>query len=247
VSRTSFVQGDTGPGNFLVHDGRVTGLVDLEFAHVGDPMDDLAWLLMRTGSAYEDGADLLAAYERRSGIPVDATAVRYYRIAVDFRCAITTTLAVERGGGARGFAPYLLATQRYLAALARGLGELEDLAVPAQSLPAPETARDALFAALLDDVRRAARSLDDGCLQERTRDAQILVHHLRACDRYGDVVDREDMADRRRSLGADVDDDGLTRLAQLAGKDDDREVLAYLLRRQQRRNLLWQPLLERVR
>ena len=48
VQRTVLVQGDTGPGNFLAEDGRVTGIVDWEFAHVGDPMADLAWLEYRT-------------------------------------------------------------------------------------------------------------------------------------------------------------------------------------------------------
>jgi hypothetical protein len=245
VSRTSFVQGDTGPGNFLVHEGRVTGLVDFEFAHVGDPMDDLAWLLMRTKSAYEDAADLLTAYERRSGAPVDAASVRYYRMAVDFRCAITTSLAVERGGGARGFAPYLLATQRYLDGLARRLAEAVGLGVPYAPAPTPVTPRDPLFGALLDDIRRAARALADDCIHERTRDAQILVHHLRACDRYGAVVEGEDVDDRRSSLGSDLDDRELARVARRAGAENDLAVLAYLLRRQQRRNALWQPLLER--
>jgi aminoglycoside phosphotransferase (APT) family kinase protein len=37
VQRTVFVQGDTGPGNFLHADGRVRALIDWEFCHVGDP------------------------------------------------------------------------------------------------------------------------------------------------------------------------------------------------------------------
>ncbi len=46
----TLVQGDTGPGNF-VHDGRrVTGLVDWELCHLGDPMDDIAWIDMRAGT-----------------------------------------------------------------------------------------------------------------------------------------------------------------------------------------------------
>jgi aminoglycoside phosphotransferase (APT) family kinase protein len=247
ASRTSFLQGDTGPGNLLALDGRVTGLVDFELAHVGDPMDDLAWLLMRTGATAAQAADLLAGYERRSGIPVDHAAVGYYRIAVDLRCAITTSLAVERGGGARGFAPYLLATQRFLDGLARRLAEATGSQAPAPPAPSPATARDALFGALLDDVRRAARALDDGCLRERTRDAQILVHHLRAWDRNGALVEREDRADRHGTFGSDLDDDALARAAGAAGAAEDRGVLAYLLRRQQRHDLLWHPLLERGR
>ncbi|HEX5586594.1 MAG TPA: phosphotransferase family protein, partial [Acidimicrobiia bacterium] len=41
------VQGDTGPGNFMYEDGKVTAIVDWELAHLGDPMDDIAWLSLR--------------------------------------------------------------------------------------------------------------------------------------------------------------------------------------------------------
>ena len=48
----SLVQGDTGPGNFL-HDGRrVTAFLDFELGHLGDPMEDLAWV----GHAQRPGA-----------------------------------------------------------------------------------------------------------------------------------------------------------------------------------------------
>src|SRR5690606_26020859 len=41
------VQGDTGPGNFIYGGGRVRAVVDWELAHLGDPMDDIAWLTLR--------------------------------------------------------------------------------------------------------------------------------------------------------------------------------------------------------
>ena len=46
VDHTCFVQGDTGPGNF-VFDGDDVQLVDLEIAHFGDPMEDLAAACVR--------------------------------------------------------------------------------------------------------------------------------------------------------------------------------------------------------
>src|SRR6202044_2789450 len=46
-ARPVLVQGDTGPGNFLFADGRITAIVDWELAHLGDPMEDLAWLSLR--------------------------------------------------------------------------------------------------------------------------------------------------------------------------------------------------------
>lgn len=43
VSKT-LVHGDFRLGNLMVDDGRVTGVLDWELAHVGDPREDLGWL-----------------------------------------------------------------------------------------------------------------------------------------------------------------------------------------------------------
>lgn len=38
------VHGDFKPGNALVQDGRITGKLDWETAHLGDPLEDLGWV-----------------------------------------------------------------------------------------------------------------------------------------------------------------------------------------------------------
>ena len=67
------VQGDTGPGNFMYDGDRVTAIVDWELAHLGDPMDDIAWLSWRaTQQGWPDFPDAdLREYEAASGIEVD--------------------------------------------------------------------------------------------------------------------------------------------------------------------------------
>ena len=45
--RIVLCHGDYGEGNFLAQDGRVSALLDWEFAHLGDPYDDLAWITVR--------------------------------------------------------------------------------------------------------------------------------------------------------------------------------------------------------
>ena len=74
VDRTVLCHGDVGPGNFLHEGGRVTALLDWEFAHLGDPMDDLAWWVFRGHDMRGDCGDLgaqLARWSARTGIPVD--------------------------------------------------------------------------------------------------------------------------------------------------------------------------------
>jgi aminoglycoside phosphotransferase (APT) family kinase protein len=242
VARTSFVQGDTGPGNFLVHEGRVSGLVDLEFAHLGDPMDDLAWLLMRMRAERHEADDLFRRYEQVSGITIDEESVRYYRLAVDYRCAITTSLAVTRGGGARGFAPYLMVTHRYLDGVARRIGALTGVEDDQTEVSVEPTPQGPLFDQLLADVRTAVKSIEDHEVRERTRNAQIFVHYLRAHDRYGETIAELDRRDRAVSLGDDIGEAELVDIATKAGERADLAVLAYLIRRQHRRDALWQTL-----
>jgi aminoglycoside phosphotransferase (APT) family kinase protein len=170
VDRTVLVQGDTGPGNFLFDGDEVTGIVDWEFAHLGDPMDDWAWIDMR--AAGDDLAHLHDRYEAATGIAIDHARVRYWRVAVDYRCAITTSMASSRGGGARGLAPYLLVTERYVVGLAQ---RLSDLLGVDEAVELPEvvvTARTSSFDLLLEGIRsggdgpRGPRG-DVGCHRDR--------------------------------------------------------------------------------
>lgn len=74
-------QGDTGPGNFMYRDGQVAGIIDWELAHVGDPMDDIAWLSWRsTQHGFPDFPARMREYEQLSGIKVDPARVSYYRV-----------------------------------------------------------------------------------------------------------------------------------------------------------------------
>lgn len=247
VQRTVLVQGDTGPGNFLAHEGRVSGLIDMEFAHVGDPMDDVAWILWRSASLEGfDAGRVLDRYSALSGLAVDRASVDYYGAAVQYRCAVTTSLALARGGGARGWAPYLLVTQRFLVGLGAALGALVGVAEPRPPLPErPATLRTAWYDELLDGLRAAVRGTDDPELREATRNQQILVHYLRAYDRIGADVERLDADDARATFHAHLDGRELAERAEEAGAAGDPEVLAFLLRRLQRRSTLWATLLER--
>ena len=50
LDRVGIVHGDPGPGNF-VHDGRrVIAFTDWEFTHLGDPMEDWAYLVNMRGA-----------------------------------------------------------------------------------------------------------------------------------------------------------------------------------------------------
>jgi aminoglycoside phosphotransferase (APT) family kinase protein len=89
---TVLVHGDSGPGNFL-HDGQhLTGVLDWELSHWGDPMDDLAWWWFRE-TLHPVRTDLASWYRRyaeQTGRTVDRDRIIYYRALVLYRCSIAT-------------------------------------------------------------------------------------------------------------------------------------------------------------
>jgi aminoglycoside phosphotransferase (APT) family kinase protein len=74
--KPSLVHGDMRNGNLVVDDDGLAAVIDWELAHVGDPMEDLAWLCLRCWRFLADDlevggfgvvADLRAAYEEAGG------------------------------------------------------------------------------------------------------------------------------------------------------------------------------------
>jgi aminoglycoside phosphotransferase (APT) family kinase protein len=87
-SRVTFLAGDSG--QFLFDAGRVTRVIDLELAYLGDPLADLAGMMSRDLS--EPLGDLSLAFARYgelTGEPVDLPTVLYHAA----RFAIVTPLA----------------------------------------------------------------------------------------------------------------------------------------------------------
>jgi aminoglycoside phosphotransferase (APT) family kinase protein len=246
VARTVLVQGDTGPGNFVVDGGRVTGLVDWEFAHVGDPMDDLAWLEYRLARiAGAPAFDALAAhYESRTGVAVGRAALDYYAVLVQVRCAISTARAIARGGGAVGLAGYLVAHRQFLQRITVALGRALDVELPeAPRFDPSPSSEAALYDRALDDMETGVvPSLRDPAVKLRAKSAATLVRHFRAVDGIGRTVVDAERDDLERLLGPgahDPDGEALLRRADAAGAEGDHEFLVYLARRAARSVALW--------
>ena len=82
AARVVVVHGDYRIGNFLVHAGRITAVLDWEMAHFGDPHEDLSWAMMPEVRLTEliSHGDFIARYQARSGLQVLPESMRYYRI-----------------------------------------------------------------------------------------------------------------------------------------------------------------------
>jgi aminoglycoside phosphotransferase (APT) family kinase protein len=88
-SEPRLVHGDFRNGNFLVGPEGLRAVLDWEYAHLGDPMEDLGFLCMKPWRFGNDRLEaggfgtreqLFEAYEAAAGVAVDPRAVRYWEI-----------------------------------------------------------------------------------------------------------------------------------------------------------------------
>jgi aminoglycoside phosphotransferase (APT) family kinase protein len=100
-----FVHGDFRIGNILAAADGLAGILDWEFAHIGDPNEDLVWPLVRDwrfGAAHlhfggiSDPAPFFAAYAAAGGMPPDEPTVRYWEILGNVRWALGCLTQAER-------------------------------------------------------------------------------------------------------------------------------------------------------
>jgi len=94
---------DYRTGNYMVQDGRLTAILDWEFAGWSDPMEDLGWFCARSwrfgrfdreAGGIADRADLYAGYEETAGRRVDAARVAYWEASAYLRWA---AIAIQQG------------------------------------------------------------------------------------------------------------------------------------------------------
>lgn len=100
AERVSLCHGDAGPGNFLFEGSRVTALLDWEFAHLGDPLDDLAWIAVRAQLLGGFGSQRanVAAWRARTGLDAVGERIEFYRALVLVRMAIACLTALAHAG-----------------------------------------------------------------------------------------------------------------------------------------------------
>jgi aminoglycoside phosphotransferase (APT) family kinase protein len=97
--RPVIVHGDVGVGN-VMHDGeRLTGLLDWEFSHLGDPLDDLAWITVRSVmfgvEAPAFGDRVRAVYADAAGGELDPARLIYWQAVVVLRNLATCLASIS--------------------------------------------------------------------------------------------------------------------------------------------------------
>ncbi|WP_313800912.1 phosphotransferase family protein [Sphingobium sp.] len=96
--RVTLVHGDYRVGNFLFDTSGVTGVLDWEMAHPGNPLEDLAWYFLphwefaaRPGLAggYLSHEQAIAVWEECSGITVNPAALRWWTMLCHLKAVAT--------------------------------------------------------------------------------------------------------------------------------------------------------------
>jgi aminoglycoside phosphotransferase (APT) family kinase protein len=211
---TTLVHGDLRLGNVIVDKDGLAAAIDWELVHVGDPVEDLAWLCVkawRFGAPLEVGGlgtieQLIAAYEGAGGRPVDRDVFHWWLVAKTLQWGIGCMgqASVHLTGAVRSVE---------LAAIGRRVAEQEwDLV----ELLAPDEWRAALAAPpapIVDDVaglhgRPTARELLDAVRGFLTDDVVPnttgrVSFHARVAANVVAIVERE-LA--QNSIAPDGDD-----------------------------------------
>lgn len=73
------IHGDIGFHNFLIEDGQMTALVDWEFAHIGDPAEELGYVNVTVGQSL-DWERFMARYQAAGGQYVSPKTLRFYGV-----------------------------------------------------------------------------------------------------------------------------------------------------------------------
>ncbi|HJQ57789.1 MAG TPA: phosphotransferase family protein, partial [Vineibacter sp.] len=197
--RVVLAHGDAGPGNFMFDRGRLTALIDWELAHLGDPMEDLAWFSMRcVMEPVPDFAASLRDYETFAGRPIDRARVLYHRVFVSARVVVIRHRNVT---GEPGHAIVSRGLNRRL--LVEALAAASGTALPpSPPVEAADTAQAALYDRVLNDLRDVvvARSTDRQ-VTAAAKNAAKVVKYLREIDRLGRAADNAELAALAALLG----------------------------------------------
>jgi len=97
------VHGDFNPANFLYEDGKVTALIDWENSRIGDPREDLGWMVMMDSlsntnvmSHPADEGGFLAYYNKLTGHSITQEEIGYFILFGTSNIAVPVNSAIKR-------------------------------------------------------------------------------------------------------------------------------------------------------
>jgi aminoglycoside phosphotransferase (APT) family kinase protein len=230
VDAATLVHGDFRNGNLVVGPEGLRAVLDWELAHLGDPIEDLGWLCVKSWrfgvterrvGGFGDVDELRDAYAAAGGGPVDPARLAWWEALGTLKWGVICEMQAQ--AHLQG-----LVRSVELATLGRRIAEMEwdllDLLDDgaASSAPPAGTEPAARRPSLQD--RPSAAELVDAVREFLERDVQGAVDgrvafHTRV------AVNALGMVERELALGPDLDAAATRRLAGFLGRDGDVEAL----------------------
>ncbi len=235
--RPVLVQGDTGPGQYMFHGDRMVGIIDWEFAHIGDPMLDLA--LIRGRDFYNPGADLrdwFQTYEELGGAKIDWAKLAYYTVKAMAITPLSLAGLCQDMFPGTDHAEWYAETATYGRATAQALAEAVGVTLGEVELPKRTPGRVAGMFDVLEDNLGGEFMPADEFGRYRMGLALRLVHMMRnadGLDRQLVALELDDLAGVLGHRPGDLRDGDRELNALVAEEDLDREaeLVAYFWRR----------------
>jgi aminoglycoside phosphotransferase (APT) family kinase protein len=251
LDRVVLLQGDTGPGNLLFEGDRLTAVVDFEWAHYGDPMEDFGNMAVRE-FFYPSAnlAEVFPLYEKLGGGAIDYDRVRYFRVHQMVRSVIAlyqmTTLNDPSTAVALNLSYRVICDRATCEAIADAMHvELER---PPSIGELPAVAGHTIGEVAVDNLRgQVLPAVGDAWASHQLEHATLLVECMDRLARLGPRVDAIEVDELTELLGerAATAEEGLARLDAAIREWDgarDEDVLRYLARRAYRAEELYAPL-----
>ncbi|MFK8019854.1 MAG: phosphotransferase family protein [Pseudomonadales bacterium] len=203
VARVSLLQGDTGPVNFMFQGRQVSGVIDWECGHYGDPLEDLGNIMVREFWNPSGGlTDLFNLYEQESGVPYERFRAQYYAVQQNVRGMIPIHYVSLHGNQQESLAWYLC--YRYMGdrATAEMLAMAMNVQVEKPGMPDEITKPDVLARSAMQMQKDTVlTSLSDQFAVSRAKDVSALIECMDRRNRYGQAIASAELDDLSAVLG----------------------------------------------
>ena len=243
---TVFVQGDTGPGNFMFSGDKVVAVVDWENAHFGDFHDDLGWMYARDlQERFTYMPDRMEEYQQLSGRKIDLVRLRYFIVLAQFRCAVGTLNAIGARQGE--IANHFIYGALHLRMLAEALAEATGISWSDEEIVDSSSATTDvtwLYDVVLQDLKDVIvpELAKNGFASRRGKGTARIVKILREEDRLGRELEQAELEDLSSVLQLEIESAkvGRRRLCDAVslGTLDETVGIKYSLRHVNRRTAL---------
>lgn len=244
-----FILGD--PAQFMFEGHRLTGLLDVELAHIGDVAHDLAGLRLRTiPEPLGDIGRALRRYEAASGQPLDRVAIEFHTAQFSLATPMSLVGELHAPRAVPETLQYLEWFHQYALTGIEAIAAIIGVDLPPVALPEPAPGRHAGIADALPDTIGDLSAGDADAAYRRDATARTARFAQRAAI-FGPGIEAANLDDIAMLTGirhADWQggDAALEAFVLAAGPDQDAALVALFHARTMRQMLLLEPVLNRT-